>query len=142
MPRHLKRKGLPACSAALWDPPAPGGLGIKSQQWMINSTFRDSFRKAVAHERRHASISVQGRNDGLGPAKLALVNAMLPLLVAGTKILNLHHPHWYVAVRADGLLWIRWTQDIFIDARHDTSPQVISPSFKVKPANIIGPCQK
>ena len=26
---HLKRKGLPACSAALWDPPAPGVWGDK-----------------------------------------------------------------------------------------------------------------
>ena len=131
MSRHLKSKGLPACRAALWDPPAPGGLGIKSQQWMINSTFLDSFRKAVAHKRRYSSISVQGRNDGLGPAKLALVNAMLPLLVAGAKILDLHHPHWHVAVRADGMLWIRWTQVTFIDARHDASPWVITPASKL-----------
>ena len=125
----------------MFGPAGSGGFGEKSQQWMISSTFLDSFRKAVAHKRRYSSISVQGRNDGLGPAKLALVNAMLPLLVAGAKILDLHHPHWHVAVRADGMLWIRWTQDTFIDARHEASPQVISPSFKVKQLT-LGLCQK
>ena len=56
---------------------------------------------------------------------------MLPLLVAGTEILNLHHPHWHVAVRADGMLWITRTQVTFIDARHDASPWVITPASKL-----------